>query len=178
MKLAETLVVAGFSMILIGAGTFFPKAVVASASFSATFVIVAGSVMAALVCREPSRAAWRGFAFFATTYSVFAVLIGDVYSAVNSQFGIAAQPPRPALITSYLLAWAYDRIGHPEIWTSGGSRVPSLHLLRVREAIPSGLEVSTYDAFMNIGHCLFTVWMGLVGGWIGRRLNDGEAMEA
>jgi hypothetical protein len=159
----------------------WPNAVIASAVFSVVFMIVAGSVAAAILCQGRAAAAWRGFAVFAMSYFILAVLVGDVWSSANNQLGVAAQPPRPAFVTSYLLAWVYDEMGKPQMWTSGGSRVPAVHLLRVqRSQIPDSLDMSEFDAFMTIGHCGFTLAIGLLGAVVGswfvgsRRAEAGE----
>jgi hypothetical protein len=146
----------------------WPNAVVASAVFSIVFVVVAGSVVAAILCIGGAAAVWRGFAIFAVAYFTLAVLAGDLWSAANDQLGVAAQPPRPAFVTSYVLAWAYDAIGKPQMWTSGGTRIPAIHLLRVpRQQLPTNIDFSEFDAFMTTGHCGFTLAFGLLGGVAG-----------
>ncbi|MEX0641501.1 MAG: hypothetical protein WD468_02305 [Pirellulales bacterium] len=168
MKPPAIIAAGAVSAILASAGVLFPNAVVASASILIVFVVVAGSVVAAVVCRNRIGAAWRGFAVFAVAYFVFAILMEDIYATMNSQLGTAAQPPKTVFISSYFLAWAYDRLGQPEIWTGGGSRVPAIFLLRFsRSAIPDDFIIAEFSAFMTIGQCLATVLVGLIGGWIG-----------
>jgi hypothetical protein len=150
-------------------GIMPPSELVSSAAFSVVFVIVAASVVAAILCKGIAAAVWRGFAVFGASYFTLAVLVGDVWSAANSQLGMAAQPPRPAFVTSYLLAWAYDEMGQPPIWTSGGTRVPAVKLLRIERSplLSNALDISDFEAFLTTGHCAFTLVIGVLGAVVG-----------
>ena len=180
MKLPTVLILGVASAVLAGAGLVFPNAAVASTAFATVCAVVALSAIAAIVRRDQLGAASCGFAVFAAAYFLFTVLAEDLYTAVNSQLGTSAEPPESPLITTYFLAWAYDRLGHPEMWTAGGSRVPSLFLLRFSpsfDQISASIDVTHFRQFMNIGQCLFTLSMGLIGGWIGWRLGVGKTPE-
>jgi hypothetical protein len=133
------------------------------------FLVVLGGIVAARICHGRAGAYWLGFAIFSAVFFVFTLLIGDFWVVGNVLLGIESEPPRPSFVTSYLLAWAFDYFCTTGMESASGEAVSGLeHLRALQESrVPGTVDDSTFAAFVSTGHCIFTVLVGLLGGWLG-----------
>jgi hypothetical protein len=171
---AHTIIVLSVLAILVALTLTFSGPISASLIFSATLVFVLSGIVAAFVCQGGSRVFWRGFAVFAGAYFALVMFHGGQWVIATLHEDPGMQPRRPCFVTSYAVAWAYDRVGGEEIRTGGGSRVPAVHLLRVEPAqIPKYLNIEAFEEFMSNGQCVITMLIGFIGGcvaaWLGHR---------
>jgi hypothetical protein len=162
------------ALLIAGLTLAFLGPVTASVIFTATLLMVLSGMVAALVCHARQRAFWCGFAVFAGLYFFLLMSVSGTWVIATLHEQSLDQPRRPCLVTSYLLAWAYDRIGGHEIRTNAGSQVPAVHLLTVQaNQVPDNLDIADLEIFMSNGQCLLTLLIGLLGGtlasWLQRR---------
>jgi hypothetical protein len=131
------------------------------------FVTVLTSITAAITLTGPRRFYWRGFALFAGTYFLLMLLLGHLWVGANGMVDFGSKPPKPIFFTSYLLAWSHDRFG-TEFRADGDTVMSALQILRAtRDHQPTAeLHMFGYDSLMTTGHSLFTIYFGLIGGWI------------
>jgi hypothetical protein len=160
--------------IIVGLTLAFLGPVTASVVFTATLLMILSGIVAVLVCQVRTRAFWSGFAIFAGLYFSLHMFTGDAWVIATLHEDPLAEPRRPCLVTSYLLAWAYDRIGGDPIRTGGGSPVPAVHLLTVQpNQVPDNLDLSDLEIFLSNGQCVLTLLIGFLGAtfasWLHRR---------
>lgn len=165
--------------ILAGWAVVFPGPIFANCVWYLVLLFLMATVLWAIISTGPMRSFVRGFAVFGVAFFVMGAMCDNFAAADSADFRVRTDLARPALMTTWLLAWAYDALAMPELWTRGGTRVPALHLLSVSPSqIPVDLITTTFVDFMRIGECLFAVAMGLVGGWAGWWLAGRENLEA
>ena len=141
---------------------------VASGLYAITLLLVFASVVAAITQRGCSQAVWSGCAIFAAGYFSLAFFEPGFWRLAAGIVGVGTAPVSSNVITSFWFAWLYDRVGAPEIWTGGGTRVPAIHLLYVSpHQIPPSLDISDLNAFVQTGHCIATWTMGAIGAVVG-----------
>lgn len=141
---------------------------VAGILYLLTVLLVVGSVVLATTQRGYRRAIWSGCAVFAMGYFFLAFLEPAFWQIVERIVGVRSSPVSSQVITSFWFAWLYDRVGGPEIWTGGGSRVPAIYLLYATAGqIPRDLDISDLKAFIRTGHCITTWILGAIGAMVG-----------
>jgi hypothetical protein len=168
---AATLLVSMVFVALAALGLVYARPLVASVIFTAAFFLVLASIVAANTCLGRARAYWRGFAVFSAAMFFFTLLIGDFWVVANVMLGIESDSPRPNLVTSYLLAWAFDHLCVRDLRSTSGEVISGLAHLRSLQAnrIPRTLDDTAFVSFLSIGHSIFAILAGLLGGLIGSR---------
>jgi len=152
---------------------------VAEALYVMTFLAILTSFVAAAGHRGRTRAWWLGCGVFASSYFLTTVLASGFWDLASQLLFVTTEAARPQLVTSFWLAWSYDHVGAPQIWTAGGTRVPALQLLNVSpNVIPRDLDLVAFNTFMQTGHCVITWLAGFVGGMVARHLYSYDAAEA
>jgi hypothetical protein len=182
-RLAHTIVVLAGIVIVTGLTLAFLGPVTASVIYTITLLMVLIGIVAALVVPACTRAFWRGFAAFSGLYFSLLMFADGTWVIASLHEDPRNEPRRPCLVTSYLLAWAYDRVGGQEIRTGGGAHVPAVHLLTVRpNQIPDNLDIAALETFMSNGQCVLTLVVGFLGGtlasWLDRRATAGRSGDA
>jgi hypothetical protein len=147
-------------------GAVYVNSLVASIAFTIAFFVVLSSIIAAITLTGPKRIYWRGFALFAAAYFLLMLLLGNIWVASSTVIDVESQPPKPIILTSYLLAWMHDLLG-AEFRTNNGAAVTAIQLLRAtRDQPATELGMVDYETLMSTGHSIFTIYCGLLGGWI------------
>lgn len=143
---------------------------IAGGVYTLTCLAILVCLIAASASRSRARCIACGCAVFAVSYFFFAVIVSDLWAPAARFVGMRAEPPRPQFTTTFWLAWLYDQVSNQymELWTSGGTRAPALHLMTVSASqIPKDMDLSTLETFIRTGHCMFTWLVGAVGGLVG-----------
>jgi hypothetical protein len=169
MKLAIVSIIVGCALVFLGGwAILLPSLLLANSVMCVVTATLAASVVGAIACSGRSTAFWRGFSIFGIAYLILPTLSGSAWGVVWPTLDTSEKFPPTVLSTTCALASAYDYLGMPEVWTSGGTRVPAPFLLRLAPSqVPEDLIVAEFEEFMKVGQCLVAVLVGLVGGWMG-----------
>ncbi len=135
--------------------------------FLATCSVLALSIVGVICRREAERAWWLGFAIFGWGYMALAFWPSDV-------------PRLPRLPTMALLQWLSAKLGVKVEGIAGGSGmggagggmggVQSAPVVAFVGGFGGGGLVVGYEAFEQVGHCLWALLFAVVGGSLARFL--------
>jgi hypothetical protein len=144
----------------------FPTPIVSGAVFLVTLLCVLGCVLATSTWEGQIRPIWFGCSLFAAGYFLVAILLTDVW-ALGVDLGWAQRKvPKVRFATSYLLAWLFELL-HPQ-------NVPAVELLRIADKshIPAGMNLTSFNSFMLVGHGIFTLLFGCLGAVFAEKLTS------
>jgi hypothetical protein len=131
--------------------------------FTAAFFILLVSFVFAMVRRDASQTYWIGFTIFGGGYFLFVMfaergLDPRSIAIIGSQSNTSSNAQAPSLlVTSHLLMWADSFTQN--VWEFPGYAAP----------MSGPLNSETTRGFIAIGQSLFTLFFGVIGGWIADR---------
>lgn len=170
MRFSLQALLAAFAFVAVScAGIMYANRIWAACFFTAAFVALLFGVVSAWLSRGPNRAFWIGFAIFAGGYFWYAMFGEQLHTISESGQGRYWQ--EPTLATSAGLLWLDD-------WLT---RTGHIRSSVVRGLYSDGSYRSTYSGgsavhLLLIGHSIFSIILGLVGGLLGRRAYDRQAL--
>ena len=133
-------------------------------------MLVLASIVAAIVRRGPARAYWIGFAVFANGYFWLAMFI-DGHLLHDRNSGVYEEPK---LVTTQLLIASDPVVA--KVRSSGQSTTPPARVaMSIRGGTRLFVNSGTLLNFVQIGHSVFTLFFGLIGGWLGNWFHNREA---
>lgn len=140
---------------------------VSSVVYTLTAIAILFCLVGAFTKRDCSQPVWIGCGLFAASYFLTTLNVDNLWSLTAELLHCESPLAQPRLITTHWLAATYDGIGTPQIWTSGGTRVPAEFLLTVPpKSIPNDLYLDALNSYLHTGHCVLTWMAGLAGGML------------
>jgi hypothetical protein len=161
MRFSLRTLLVGFAFISVGcAGFLYANRLWATSSFTAALLFVVAGGVASLIRRGQAQAYWIGLTLFSGAYFWVAMFSEKLDPTAHG----GNYWSEPKLATSTIILWLDDRlseahIGNHSIWTTGALGEGSYRVIE-------SWGPATHS--LKIGHSVFTVFFGLMGGWFGR----------
>ena len=171
MRYSLQALLAGMAFVAVSCtGIIYANRYWATCFFTMAFVAILFGILAMVVSRGRHRAFWIGFVIFAGGYFWYATCAEQLHPIHDSGQGNYWKEPQ--LATSALLLWLDDLLAR----AGQGARGTA-----VRGLYREGSYRVTYSGgpaahTLLIGHSIFAICVGFIGGWIGRIVYDRQAL--
>jgi hypothetical protein len=135
------------------AGLLYANMVWGALFYTAAFIILLTGIVGAIVRQGEPRAFWIGFAVFGMGY--FCVALAGENGISRYQTNNMQSRFDPKLATSKLLVWS-----KPYLQRGAASNLTPASRAMFVSTIAN-------DDYLIVGHSIFTVIIGMIGGWVG-----------
>jgi hypothetical protein len=171
MRFSLQALMAGIAFVAVSCtGIVYANRVWAAGFLTLAFVAILFGILAMVVSRGPHRALWIGFVIFAGGYFWYATQVEQLHPIRDS--GQGNYWKEPELATSTWLLWLDDTLAKYELGTRGMAPRGLYRDGPYRTTYSGGSAVHT----LLIGHSIFAILIGLIGGWMGRIVYERQAL--
>jgi hypothetical protein len=170
MRYSLKMLLAAFAIVAAGcAGLIFATTTWAAAFFTAAFLALLGGAVGVIVRRGAARAFWIGFLVVGGTYFVAAYFDGnEPYRPDALQFH------EPRLVTTH---WLYQLDSYFKPIRARVRAADKSNQAYYKAGGHVYMKIHSDANLVQIGHGLFTLLFGLLGGWLGRYFYSREVVE-